>query len=222
VAEAAAASDSRPRFIQVSSLAAREPDLSDYARTKLAGEAAVLARADRLDLTIVRPPAVYGPGDRATLMLFRQLAKGVIFVPAVAAARFSLIFVDDLAHLLVRLAAGHGEGPQPIEPDDGRPGGHGWNDLAATAAKAVGRPVRTRAVPEGLLRLPAAAMELVGRLTGRPPLLSRGKLRELYHPDWVCRPASRAALAGWAPVTGFETGCRATLEWYKAEGWLPA
>lgn len=220
LADAAAATGAQPRFLLVSSLAARRPELSAYARTKREAEAELRRRAGRLDAVILRPPAIYGPSDRATLPLFRQLARGLILVPRNPAARFSLLFADDLADLLTRLAAGTGGPAEPLEPDDGRPGGYGWHDLAAIAARALDRRVRTLGVPRSLLWGPAALLEGAGRLLGRPPPLSRGKLAELYFPDWVCRPATAGALAGWAPRTTFETGCAVTVAWYRAEGWL--
>ena len=88
---------------------------------------------------IVRPPAVYGPGDRATLPIFQQLGRGLLLAPATRAARFSLIHVADLARLLATLALRPSAAArQPLEPDDGRAGGYGWSDLAAMAGGATG------------------------------------------------------------------------------------
>ena len=101
---AAAATSTPSRFLLLSSLAAREPALSAYASSKRLGEDQVRrAAGERIELCILRPPAVYGPGDRATLPVFRQLRRGVLLVPAVAEARFSLIYVEDLADLVIRL-----------------------------------------------------------------------------------------------------------------------
>ena len=65
------------RFVLVSSLAAREPQLSDYAASKRAGEGAVLevlgSRA-----TVLRPPVVYGPGDRETLVFFQLAGRRLV------------------------------------------------------------------------------------------------------------------------------------------------
>ena len=101
---ATAAAATRPRFLLLSSLAAREPTLSPYAESKRLGEDEVRRGAGQtIELCIVRPPAVYGPGDRGTLPVFRQLRNGLLFVPAVAKARFSLIYVGDLAEMVVQL-----------------------------------------------------------------------------------------------------------------------
>src|SRR3954462_770091 len=87
------------RFIHVSSLAAREPELSDYGWSKARSEQVVGARG--LDWTIVRPPAVYGPGDRETLELFKMAKRGLVFLPP--AGRMSVIEVSDLSRFLLTL-----------------------------------------------------------------------------------------------------------------------
>ena len=75
--EAAIAAGHRPRFVLLSSIAARQPQVSDYAASKLAGEAELTRLDDELPWSILRPPAVYGPGDRETLAFFRALRMGV-------------------------------------------------------------------------------------------------------------------------------------------------
>ncbi len=210
------AADARARFVQVSSLAAREPLLSAYAASKRRAEELVAA-SGRHGAVVVRPPAVYGPGDRATLPIFQQLHRGLLLAPAARAARFSLIFVADLARLLADLALGAFAAATPIEPEDGR-GGYGWADLAAIASRVSGRRIRTLYLPPALLWPAALAAEGWGRAVGRTPPLSRDKLRELAHADWVCR----AAPAGldWRPATDFAQGYAATAAWYARAGWL--
>ena len=75
--EAAIAGGNRPRFVLLSSLAARQPQISDYAASKLAGEAELTRLDGELPWSILRPPAVYGPGDRETLAFFRALRMGI-------------------------------------------------------------------------------------------------------------------------------------------------
>ena len=220
VMAAAAATSTRPRFLLVSSLAAREPALSAYASSKRLGEDQVRRAADkRVDLCILRPPAVYGPGDRATLPIFRQLRRGLLFVPAVAEARFSLIYVEDLADLVIRLLRQSDWGGV-VEPDDGRAGGYRWQDLAEIAGRHLGRRVRIVALPRTILWPVAAVGQAVGATLGRSPAISLGKLRELFHSDWVSRTAVRPALAGWSAHTTFETGFARTVGWYEQNGWL--
>ncbi len=210
-----------PRLLLISSLAARHPELSAYAASKHGAEAAV-AKAG-IEHRIVRPPAVYGPRDRATLEIFRQLSRGLLIVPRVPQAWFSLIYVADLAAAMVHLIDQPEWAGETVEPDDGREGGYGWADLANLAVRAgdkCKRRVRVVAVPRPLAWCAALADEASAKVFGRLPRLSRGKLRELCYPDWVSRNADPRVLAGWRPRVTFDEGFALTLSWYRQHGWL--
>ena len=122
------------RLIHVSSLAAREPQLSMYGASKLRGEK--LVRASGLDWSVVRPPAVFGPRDTEMLELFRLARRGVIPLPP--PGHLSIIHVADLAELLLALLpSGEDVTRKVFEPDDGEPGG--WTHVAL--ARAIGAAV---------------------------------------------------------------------------------
>lgn len=219
-AEAAAACPRPPRFLLISSLAAREPSVSAYAASKRGAEQALAAHGGALEHCTLRPPAIYGPGDRATLPLFRQLARGFLFVPRVPGARLSLLHVQDLAAVVARLLAGNAWAGRTLEVDDGRAGGYGWSDLVEAAGRHLGRPVRPLAVPRGLLWGPAQVNQWLSGARGRATYYSPGKINEFFHPDWVARTSADGPLGGWRARFTFETGFPATLEWYRAEGWM--
>ena len=203
------------RFVQVSSLSARAPELSAYAASKRAGEDAVAALMQPLNAVILRPPAVYGPGDRATLPLIRELTRPIAAIPGRRDARFSLIHVADLARMI---AAGVTGGQTGIhEVSDGTAGGYGWTDLLSVAAKTRGAPIRAVFLPRAIPLAAAVVAESVARLSGRPGMINRGKIAELYHPDWVCRTGTIAL----ADAVTFAAGFPATLAWYREAGWLP-
>ncbi len=220
LAATAAAAPQRPRFLLLSSLAAREPGLSDYAASKRQAEAEVARHAGNLDWVALRPPAVYGPGDQATLTLFKQFSRGQAFLPRPADKRVSLLFIDDLIEAILHLLERPRWQGDVIELDDGRPQGYAWTELAEIASAGLEKPVATLSLPRGLLWLPAAANEVLAPLLGRAPMLTRGKLRELFHEDWVCRRQSGTALNGWQGHITFEQGFPRTLAWYKERGWL--
>ncbi|WP_439534036.1 NAD-dependent epimerase/dehydratase family protein [Polymorphobacter sp.] len=208
------------RFVHVSSLAAREPGLSDYGWSKAGAEA--LVAQSGLDWVMVRPPAVHGPGDTEMLPLFRLAAAGFGLAPGGAAGRISIIHVDDLARALLVLAAG-GPSGVVLELDDGRgdAGGYSHAEFAALAGAAAGRArVRMINVPAGLLAGAAGMASGLARLQRRLPKLSRDRARYLGHPDWVAR-GGNAALAGlWAPALPGAEGLAATVAGYRDAGWL--
>jgi nucleoside-diphosphate-sugar epimerase len=220
IAQAIIAQPRPPRLLLMSSLAARAPELSSYAASKRMAEDAVhQVLGGRAEFCIVRPPAVYGPGDRATLPIFRQIQRGLLLVPA-ADARFSLLYVEDLAEIVAHLLDGPSWNGEVIEPDDDR-GGYCWTDLARIAGAHLHKRVRTVPVPWLALWLPAAIAQLTGAVLRRAPIISLGKLRELYHANWVCQPTSGTPLSTAVPprVT-FDNGFAATLAWYKERQWL--
>lgn len=199
------------RFVHVSSLAARAPALSNYGWSKAEGEARVEAAA--LDWVIVRPPGVYGPGDLEMLDLYRLARRGFVLAPP---GRFSLIYVDDLARLLLALATT----PTPravYEPDDGTPGG--WRH--AGYGRAIGAALGKRVTP---LPIPPFALHFAAQidrgLRGRAAKLTPDRARYLAHPDWTVDPARRPPPALWQPCVPATEGMAQTADWYHAQGLL--
>lgn len=207
------------RFVAVSSLAARVPGLSDYAASKAAGEAA--ARAAYADapgrLAILRPPAIYGPGDRATLALFRAAGRAV--APVFGSGRIAVVHVADAAGAIARLALGAGEAGCHALADP-TPGGYTMRELLEEAARAVGTTPRLVALPDGLLLAAGAAGSLWGRLGGRVPMLTRGKAREMLHRDWSVTDTEHLPHEVHRPRIGIAEGFRGTVAWYREAGWL--
>ena len=209
-----------PRLLLLSSLAAREPMLSPYAASKRAAEDALAQEARGLWWLALRPPAVYGPGDRATLPLFRAMKRGLLPVPADGSGRFSLIHVDDLTAAIVALISSDVAGGQILEVRDGAARGYSWLDLVEVAGRAAGRSVRPIRVPASILRLTAAVGGTICRGLGLSPMLSPGKVREILHPDWVCTVNPVADQTDWRPSVDVTSGFRRTFEWYAESGWI--
>lgn len=199
----------------VSTLAAREPGLSFYAASKHAAEREIAARRAGRPTLVLRPPAVYGPGDTEMLPVFRFMARtGLAPCPGSPAQRLSLVHVDDLVEA-VRVWSGVARQPGgTLCIHDGRPEGYDWQELAAAAGRVCGRRVRVWRVPGPALDAVARLNLLLARLGARAPMLSPAKLRELRHPDWVCRDCPSALLPGWAPRIGLDEGLRRTPGWY--------
>lgn len=206
-------------FLHVSSLAAREPLLSDYAASKRAGED-VAREVLGKQVTVLRPPAVYGPGDRETLLFFQLARKRFVPLLGSADARAAMLHVQDLVQLIARLATTAPSG-QVLTAADARPEGYGWREVMLAAADAVDndRAQLVRA-PTSLLRAVALIGDL-GRLLGSAQMLNSQKLRELRHVDWAVRKGEWAQAPGWVPRFDLKTGFADAVSWYRDNGWLP-
>ncbi|HEV2043866.1 MAG TPA: NAD-dependent epimerase/dehydratase family protein, partial [Sphingomicrobium sp.] len=175
------------RFVHVSSLAAREPRLSLYGASKARSE--TLVAASPLATAIVRPPAIYGPGDRELLDMFKMAARGFVLLPP--PGRLSLLHVDDLARLLLALAGPAAPGGLTVEPDDGHSGGWTHDEFAGLLGAAVGRKVRSVSMPQLVMATAARADRL---LRGARAKLTPDRAAYFCHPDWVADPAVPSGL----------------------------
>lgn len=211
---AVAAAAGVKRMIYISSLTARMPSISPYAASKRAAEDWLLDNAGDMELIIIRPCAVYGPGDKATLPLLAALQKQVAIIPGRATSRFSLIHVSDLAKIICDAVTSQQTGI--FEVDD-LAGGHSWAELARVSAEHVGLPKIVTYLPQSMAHIIAALAEIWAGMRGRTSMITRAKMRELYHDDWVVRGEN------W-PRENFKAlpvGLPETIDWYCSHGWLP-
>jgi nucleoside-diphosphate-sugar epimerase len=210
-----------PHFILMSSLAAREPALSPYCASKRAAEDALKAAAGAMLWTILRPTAVYGPGDRELLPFFKAVKKGIAPRPPGSIQRLSLIHVEDVGRFAATTAGLPAARGQTWELDDGAADGHGWDEIAAAAAEALGTHPRALTIPKALLAAMARGNALRAAWSGKPQMLVPHKLPEMLHANWLCRDRPPADLGTdgepkWAIGPGFAD----TVRWYRQEGWL--
>lgn len=210
--EAAKAANVR-RFVHISSLAAREPGLSNYGWSKCRSE--MLVKASGLDWTIVRPPAVYGPGDRETLELFKMARRGLVFLPP--GGRVSLIEVGDLCALVLATLGSDDAIASTYEPDDGTENGWDHRHFAKLLGRAFGRRARPVSVGAPVMR---AASRLDRFLRGDKAKLTADRVGYMLHPDWVVSADARPPIQLWRPRVRTPTGLKATADWYLAQGWI--
>ena len=230
LAEAAAAAGAS-RFVLLSSLAAlgaaaggeaEPPDapphpISAYGRSKAAGEAAVLAAAGTMAVSIIRPPLVYGPGDRGLLPFFQMASRGVILRLGDGSNRVAAVYGPDLAEAAA-LAAESPAGGTYHAADEGGP--YTWNELIDAIERAAGRRLRVIPLPGAAFEGMARLAEAWARATGSAPLLDRSRVAEMRQPAWLCDPSALTAATGWRGATDIRDGVARTWAWYRDRGWL--
>ena len=201
------------RFIHISSLAAREPELSNYGRSKAKSER--LVAASGLEWTIIRPPAVYGPGDRETLELFKMARRGLVALPP--KGRFSVIHVEDLCRLILTTVDEPETVSEIYEPDDGRENGWEHRHFARTLSRVYGKRAATFSMPKLLMRGASRLDRLFRRKSAK---LTADRVSYFCHPDWVVKSEHRPPSALWEPEIRTATGLKQTADWYREAGWL--
>lgn len=207
-------------FIHVSSMAARHPELSGYAASKRAGEQAVIDVLGLPQLSIIRPPAIYGPGDRETMIFFELASRKLVPLPGKPSARIALIHVEDAAHLLAERVSGQPTGRVQAIADE-RPSGYSWQEILGAASSAVGNTSpRYFSLPSGLVRAVGGGAGAIAKIVGKAGMVSAGKIRELLHEDWAVPAAELLREANAAPQHGLTEGFAATANWYREAGWL--
>ncbi|MEC9486514.1 MAG: NAD-dependent epimerase/dehydratase family protein [Prosthecochloris sp.] len=223
------------RFLLVSSLAAvgparsadpgvRESDpprpVSAYGRSKLEAEKVCMEWSDRLPVTVVRPPAVYGPGDRDVLQFFASLQKRLMLAAGDGRSqRFSLIHVHDLVEGMVGAAISPAAEGQTYFVTS--PRGYSWDEVAHAALGELGVERYLKVpLPKPVIHALAAVAGAAGRLTGKPALLNPDKASEMVQDYWVCSPEKARRDFGFDATTSLEEGVRSTIRWYKDAGWL--
>jgi len=218
------------RFVYVSSAAALGPSqrgtplledapphpLTPYGRSKLAGE--VVVRESGLPWSIVRPPAVYGPGDRAFLRLFKIVKLGIAPVFGTSAQELSLVYVADLARAIV-LA-----GTEPAGANQLFHAGHSEvatsGSVARAAGAAIGRKPVVFPLPGFIARPIVTAMGWGAALTGTKSIMNANKMDEFMAPGWLIDVTKAERLLGWKAAMPMTEGMRLTADWYRAQGWL--
>ncbi|MDZ7359251.1 MAG: NAD-dependent epimerase/dehydratase family protein [candidate division KSB1 bacterium] len=220
------------RFVYISSLAAAGPSadghlvtedetprpVSIYGRSKLAGEEACREFGRELPITIIRPPAVYGPREKDIYQYFKQVKMGVRLRLGWHERKTSMIHAQDLVNGIL-VASEHpaavGEtyfmtNPQPYE----------WQELGQTLANVMQRRTISLTVPELIAPVLAAFSEMGAKITGKPALLNFDKINELRQYYWVCSGEKARQQLGFVPALSIQEGLQITWKWYRENGWL--
>jgi nucleoside-diphosphate-sugar epimerase len=219
------------RFLYISSLAAAGPSrdglpvteahpprpVSAYGESKLRAEELVFQTRARLPVVSIRPPAVYGPRDEATLKIFAAVKRHIQPVLK-GGGTFSLVHVEDLARacgLALEDDRAVGEIFFVAEPDV-----TDYDAMGRLTKRALGTWAMRFEPPAWLLAAGALAGEAIGALTNRAPFLSRQKLREITSGDWICSSGKIRARLGWVPEMPAAAGFAQTAAWYREAGWI--
>lgn len=202
------------RFLFVSSLAARAPWLSAYAKSKHDAEH-LLSQCTTLAWDTLRPPAIYGPGDANSLPFLRMLARGQLWLPVRRDALISMLHVDDLVRAILAWLATDNPPSQHIYEVADAAGSYRWDAMVAEAQTALNRPIRLHRIPRVLAIAGVAIVQALAYMRGRTSFVTIGKIREMAYSDWSVNSVAFQAATGWAARITLAQGLRDTMHWYE-------
>jgi len=192
---AAAAAAGVEHFIYLSSQAARRPQVSDYAASKAVSEASLESFRSKMRVTIIRPPAVLGPGDPMLKPMFDLVRAGWLPAPSEPSGgprQFAVVSAHDLVEELIETAIGAADSEDFVEPCS--VAATNWRDVAIVASQILDKKVRLQPVSPAFMRSVAGGLDVLGRLVRRPMPISYGKVQELLAADWTYDEPVRNAM----------------------------
>lgn len=239
VVQAALKQTTPPLVVFVSSLAASGPStqksprtevdlprpISAYGRSKLGAEQAIADLAAELPASIVRPPVIFGPADKASLALYRGMKVLPIHpAPGWRQLPISIVYINDLCQAILSVAE-RGERITNKEPAQGTYHIAGersitYGEMGRLAAAAAGWAVAVIPVPRIVFWGIAAVGETIGRLRRQPALVNWDKAREATASGWLCDDAKIRRHLGYRPSGTLEEQFAETVAWYRAERWI--
>jgi nucleoside-diphosphate-sugar epimerase len=191
--------------------------ITTYGESKLAGEKAALSYTDKYHVVAVRPPGIYGPGDKEIFSFFQTVYRGIKPHFGDINRRLQLVHVDDLAYgVFLALTRQTESGHAYFIAEDRS---YSMAELIGILQQACGRKAIALPIPGMLFRGVAALSEFGGKMIGRTPMLTREKARELLA-SWEISTKKAKQAFGFEARISFEQGAKETFEWYLRQGWL--
>ncbi|MHB1947659.1 MAG: NAD-dependent epimerase/dehydratase family protein [Gammaproteobacteria bacterium] len=221
------------KFIYISSLAAAGPSseqiphenhvdpapISHYGQSKRLAEIKVLDFQDKLPVTVIRPPAIYGPRDKDMLIFFRALRYRLGLLIHGGKTKVSMIYAQDAAAAIVKAITNSGPSGNIYFINDGHV--YSWRELISELAITLSKPSFLYvSIPIRVIKILGLLSECYERLIGKPAFLTKDKIKELSQSYWTCNSQKTQLELNWKPKETWATGSKLTFEWYRKMNWL--
>jgi len=220
------------RFVFMSSLAALGPvqydagqiteltspaPVTGYGKSKLLAEQ-FLTKVKGLNITTIRPTAVYGEGEKDILILFKTLSRGLDAYIGKKPQRLSFVYSKDLADVTISAMLKEGEGNEVYNISDGN--GYDRYELADEFKKVNKKAALRIHLPVSIFSVAVSVLGFWYKLSNKTPVLNQEKLNELTAPNWICSIEKAKKELNYHPVYNLKRGLKETVLWYKERGWL--
>ncbi|MDO8527943.1 MAG: NAD-dependent epimerase/dehydratase family protein [Deltaproteobacteria bacterium] len=219
------------RFVMVSSIAACGPavngqslneqtaphPISIYGQSKLEAEKIAISYNTRLPVSVIRPPAIYGPRDTMIFPVFKMAQRGFFVVPFGRPRYITMAYVEDVAAACLWAAKEKKALGQIFFVADGDL--YSWQDVADTLASVFYRKVAKISMPKTVMWSVALLEELRCKWIRKEPRLHRGHVKQFFASSWGIQ-TDKIRQAGFTPKFNLEAGMQATVAGYRQLGWL--
>lgn len=192
--------------------------VSDYGKSKLLAERELLKLSDRLPLTIIRPPSVYGPRDTEIFMYFQWISRGLALLPGWRTRYAHLVYVKDLVRGMV-LASESEEtiGKTYFMAEEKS---YSWQEISDLIAASLGKRPLKLPVPISMARFSAILSEAGALVARRPTQFTRQKVSEMAQRYWTVSSRAAGEDFGFRCEYDLSRGISETARWYRENGWL--
>ena len=206
-------SDGRPRKEADESL-----PITPYGRSKLAAEEYLASRADSLPYLILRPSAVFGPGDKEFLPIFKLLKRKYLIQLRSVDRVISLCHVSDLVILMARSAVVEVPNGSTYFVAEQAP--YRWSEFERLAALAMQVEPRRIQFGQKIFKLAGGIGQLISRLSNRTVLINSTRIDEFLHPDWSLDVSKATHELQHETLHPLPTAIYELVSWYRHHNWL--
>lgn len=220
------------RFVHISSQAAVGPSptavpitedhsphpLTTYGKSKHQAEQECLRVMSTLPISIVRPPAVFGPRDKDVFEFFNTMSKGLQPMVGFNEKLVSLVHVKDLVRGFVM--AGESDKAAGQSYFISSNGVYGWKEIGEITRSVLGKKALRLRIPEFGVFAIAAVAEFFALFSPKPALINLEKARDMVQDYWTCDSSKAKKDFGYVQEISLEAGIRDAVEWYRKQGWI--
>lgn len=224
------------RFVHISSLAVSKPSadiqnptqeddelgepLTKYGKSKLEAETVVRSFMETIPITIIRPPAIYGPRDEAVYDYFRLLSKGFIApIMGFDSKQQSLIHISDLIRGVFEASISSKAISQTYYITSKEY--YTWQQIIDATKKALKKPILlSLPLPHFVIMLNGYISTLIGKIKNKPPVFDIEKAKNFTQRHWICSHKKALKELNFEQLISLEVGIQEIIDWYKQNGWL--
>ena len=215
------------RFILISSLAAVGPSknnipvdentiphpITTYGKSKLAAENMLLKEKINLPIIILRPSAVFGENDSATIDFFKMLNYNIFPVMGSFNNKVNMIYVQDLCNgIILAMENEKSIGETFLIASENN---YSWNEISANLEKKFGKKFFKILIPKYLVFILGCISGLISKLKNKPSVLDCEKAIDLTTKDWSCSNLKSKSILGFSEKSNLAMNLKNTFDWYK-------